>query len=215
MAASTTSSGSISGAGSQAFRCRWSPCGPQETVNTSAARTAPYARPEPGPETATSHVVAGVVSTRADEAVGAILDRLRAQPGGSLEAVFLVDGAGRLEGAVRLVDLIAAPPHTPIGALADRGYPRVRADSDQEQVAQEALRGQATSVAVVDGSGRWGKSRTGMTRSGIVDCALVSSVIVIRVGAAVEPAFGWTRPAAMYPLRRAWAERCGVSRYRS
>jgi magnesium transporter len=86
----------------------------------------------------------------ADERAGDVLARLAGGGFEALEAVYAVDGEGRLVGAVRLESLLGAAPERRVGELVDRSYPRVGTDHDQEHVAAEALRARATSVAVVD-----------------------------------------------------------------
>jgi magnesium transporter len=72
----------------------------------------------------------------------------------SVEAIYVVAEDGVFKAAARLADVLRAPPKTPIEQIADRSYPRVGPDQDQEHAAAEALAGRATSVAVVDDHGR-------------------------------------------------------------
>jgi magnesium transporter len=72
-----------------------------------------------------------------------------------MDAVYVVDVSGTFKGAVRLAELFRASEEALIDALVDRDYPRVGLHADQEHAAAAALRGRASSVAVVDGAGRF------------------------------------------------------------
>jgi magnesium transporter len=105
-------------------------------------------------ESAAQHVVTSVPTAREDDRVEAVISKLAARAFDSVEAVYVLDGAGILKGAVRLVDLFRAPKQAAIGELVDLAYPRVGLHHDQEHVVAEALEGRATSVAVVDDDAR-------------------------------------------------------------
>jgi magnesium transporter len=105
-------------------------------------------------ESAAEHIVARVPVARATDGVAAVVAGLVGREVESFEAVFVVDAHGKLEGGIRLADLLRAQPGRLIGDLVDPGYPRVGTHHDQEHVATEALARHATSVAVVDDHGR-------------------------------------------------------------
>ncbi len=105
-------------------------------------------------ESAGEHIVTRVPVARDCERIRSVVERLAAGDFASLEAVCVVDSNLRFVGAVRLPDLHRAAPEQTLGEIADRTYPRVGPDHDQEHVADEALRHRATSVAILDSHGR-------------------------------------------------------------
>jgi magnesium transporter len=106
------------------------------------------------PESAAEHVVTRIPLAKESERAGSVIQRFAGQGSDVLDAVYVIDDDHRLLGAVRLPDLFRASPDSSIAALTDRSYPYVGSHHDQEHVADEALRRRATSVAVVDESGR-------------------------------------------------------------
>jgi magnesium transporter len=106
------------------------------------------------PESAGEHIVTRVAVAQEGESVQTVIERLLEQGFDTLEAVYVVDSSHRLVGAIRLPDLHRAQRSRVIAELMDRDYPRVSSHQDQEHVAAEALRGRATSVAVVDNDDR-------------------------------------------------------------
>jgi magnesium transporter len=106
------------------------------------------------PESAGEHIVTRVPVAHEGERVQTVIERLVEQNFDSLEAVYVVDSSRRLIGAIRLPDLHRAQRQRMVAELMDRDYPCVSARHDQEQVAAEALRRRATSVAVVDDDDR-------------------------------------------------------------
>jgi magnesium transporter len=105
-------------------------------------------------ERAVHHIVTRVPVATEDEAVDEVIERLRTEPFETVEAVFVVDGERALQGAVRMQDLLGAPPQHRMRELMDRDYPRSDRHHHQEDVAAEALERRASAVAVVDDRGR-------------------------------------------------------------
>lgn len=105
-------------------------------------------------ESAAEHIVTRIPIARDDDLVDDVLARLSGVSFESVDAVYVVDAGRVLKGAVRLVDLLAAPKGAAIEKLVDSAYPRVGPHHDQEHVAAEALGRRATTVAVVDDEAR-------------------------------------------------------------
>jgi magnesium transporter len=70
------------------------------------------------------------------------------------ELLCLVGPEGRLEGIVPLARLLAAPPATPLAALALGVTPSVAPEADQERVATVAIQHGISAVPVTDAAGR-------------------------------------------------------------
>jgi len=104
-------------------------------------------------ETVGAHVVASALRARPDETAPQVLARLAAEKPSGVELVLVVDGEGRLLGAVPLARLFAAGAQT-LGQVADRDFPRVTAETDQEHAASLALHHGADALPVVDADGR-------------------------------------------------------------
>lgn len=110
---------------------------------------------EPGVrEIAASHLVERVPTAGPEDAVGEAIDRLPGTAYDAAGAVYVLDGAGRLVGVVRLPDLLIADRATPLSALMEREPAAVRLEEDQERVAHAALRHGVSAVPVVDEGGR-------------------------------------------------------------
>ena len=104
-------------------------------------------------ETVGAHLV-DCTRARGDETVGALLARLSSERPAVVELICVTDEAGRLAGALPVARLFAADPAAPLGNVMDRGFPRVRADDDQETAASLALHRRVDALPVVDGEGR-------------------------------------------------------------
>ncbi len=104
-------------------------------------------------DSAGHHLAIRVPVAQPGDPVATVIGRLGDHPLDAADAIYVVDEQGRFVGAVRLVDLLAAPPARSIDSLVDRDYPRVAARHDQEHAAAEALTRRATSVAVLDDQG--------------------------------------------------------------
>jgi len=82
------------------------------------------------------------------------LPRLRGPRRRRVADLFLVDGEGRLTGAVALHDLAVARPAERLDALARRDPPRVHALATREDVVETLGQGRLLSLPVVDLEGR-------------------------------------------------------------
>lgn len=100
-------------------------------------------------ETAGVHVATDVPTASAGDLVSAVRRRLEGRRFETLGAVAVTD-SGRLEGVVRLADLMAAPADSPIREVMDTAPVVVRAGVDQEVAAWQAVQHNDAVVAVVD-----------------------------------------------------------------
>ncbi|MEW6613346.1 MAG: magnesium transporter [Pseudomonadota bacterium] len=105
-------------------------------------------------ETAARHLVRRVPRARARDRAGAVLAGLAGGDYDAVDAVYVVDEDGRLQGLVRLRDLFVLPAERPLGEAMDARPPHVRPDEDQERVAVLAIRHRVAAVPVVDEGGR-------------------------------------------------------------
>lgn len=110
---------------------------------------------EAGPhaETALGHIVRRVPTGRIDESVGAAVSRL---PGAQFDyagALYVLDEADRLAGAISMSALLAADSTIRLGELARRDYPAIEPQTDQEQVASLAIHFGVSAVPLVDRAG--------------------------------------------------------------
>jgi magnesium transporter len=104
-------------------------------------------------ETVGAHLVAGAARARPEETAAGVLARLSAEKPASAELVLVVDARGRLEGVVPISRLFAAAGDDTMARIADRAFPRVAADSDQEHAASVALHHGVDALPVVDANG--------------------------------------------------------------
>jgi magnesium transporter len=104
-------------------------------------------------ETVGAHVVASALRARPEDTAPQVLARLAAEKPASVELVLVVDGDGRLQGAAPLAKVFAAGARA-IGEIADRDFPRVTPESDQEHAASLALHHGVDALPVVDAGGR-------------------------------------------------------------
>jgi magnesium transporter len=108
----------------------------------------------PRREIVASHLVAEVARVRAEDAAGDVLARILAEKPASAELVLVVDGGGRLQGALPISALFAASPQARVGEIMSPGFPRVGTDDDQERAASLALHHGVDALPVVDAGGR-------------------------------------------------------------
>lgn len=101
-----------------------------------------------------AHLQRSCPRARTDETARAVLERLAHERPEVPELVLVVDAAGRLEGAVPLARLAVSDPATALGELADRNWPRVTPETDQEAAASLALHRRVDTLAVEDAAGR-------------------------------------------------------------
>lgn len=107
-----------------------------------------------GGETAAHYLVAGVPRALPDEPARAVRERLREHRYDSVAIVCVTDAEDRLQGVVRIAELLALPDDTPVRHAMLAEAPAVHADEDQEKVASLALHHVLNAVPVVDYSGR-------------------------------------------------------------
>ncbi|OGA38609.1 MAG: hypothetical protein A3G28_00915 [Betaproteobacteria bacterium RIFCSPLOWO2_12_FULL_68_19] len=105
-------------------------------------------------ETVGAHVVASAPRARAEETAAQVLARLAAERSAAVELVLVLDAEGRLEGAVPIGKLFAAGERSTLGQIAERGFPRVTPQTDQEHAASLALHHRVDALPVVDLEGR-------------------------------------------------------------
>ena len=100
-------------------------------------------------ETAGSHMVCKIPRATAETTVKTVIKSLQGEHFECADTVFVIDAAGRLEGIVRINDLLANGDR-PIGEIMVSEYDGVRSDDDQEQIAVLAIRLNMIVVPVVD-----------------------------------------------------------------
>jgi magnesium transporter len=126
---------------------------------SNLSRTASASRFEapPGlyqPETAGRHLVQRIPTARADDSVATVIASLSGQSYESIDAVYVLDDQQRLQGLVRLQDLLGVSPHERIGQVMNADPPTVLPDEDQEKIALLALKHRLAAVPVVDAERR-------------------------------------------------------------
>ncbi len=104
-------------------------------------------------ETVGAHVVASALRARPEESAAQVLARLAAEKPESVELVLVVGDDGRLQGAAPLAKVFAGGMRA-LGEIADRDFPRVTPESDQEHAASLALHHGVDALPVVDAGGR-------------------------------------------------------------
>jgi magnesium transporter len=109
---------------------------------------------EPLSETAARHLVRHVPTAGPGDRVGVVIAGLRQDRFDSIDAVYVVDGTGRLLGFVPLGELVTADDELAVEVLLRPRVPMARADTDQEHVARLAREYGLPSVPVVDDEGR-------------------------------------------------------------
>lgn len=107
------------------------------------------------PESAAQHLVERVPIAGPHDSAGTVIESLRTQDFGSIENVYVVDGAGKLLAVRALADLLRLPPGEAIGQVSVPAPLVVAPDADQEHVANAALRHGLTAVPVADETGRF------------------------------------------------------------
>jgi magnesium transporter len=97
-----------------------------------------------------------LVSVQQDSTIAAAVDYLRERAGESPEeplAVFVVDDGGRLVGTVSLHRMLLSGPDELLGDVADREPITVRADLDQEEIAEIFADYDLLALPVIDADG--------------------------------------------------------------
>ncbi len=100
-------------------------------------------------ETAASHMVTHIPRATADTLVNTVIQSLRGQKFECADTVFVTDAEGRLEGIVRINDLLADGERQ-ILEILEPEHEAVRYGDDQEQIAMLAMRLNMIAVPVVD-----------------------------------------------------------------
>jgi magnesium transporter len=101
-------------------------------------------------ETAGSHLVKQVPTASLTDTVSYVLSVLPGRVYDSTDAIYIVDGLGRLLGLVPLSQVLAANVAWKMSELMIPNLPMVDPDEDQEQVAILAMKYSITSIPVVD-----------------------------------------------------------------
>lgn len=104
-------------------------------------------------ETAASHLVTGIPRATPETPVSEVIAALRGGRYDCADTVFVTDSDGKLEGIVRINDLLADGDRA-IRDIMEPEHEAVRADDDQEQIAVLAMRLNMIAVPVVDADGR-------------------------------------------------------------
>lgn len=105
--------------------------------------------PADGHETAASHLVTHIPRATTDMSVASVIEALRGQRYECADTIFVTDANGRLEGIVRINDLLA-DGHRPIVEIMEPEHEAVRPGDDQEEIAVLAMRLNMIAVPVVD-----------------------------------------------------------------
>jgi magnesium transporter len=104
-------------------------------------------------ETAGSHMVKHIPQAAADTPVNVVIRSLQGQQFECADTIFVTDAEGRLEGIVRINDLLANSER-PIGEIMEPQHEAVRSEDDQEQIAVLAMQLNMIAVPVVDNDER-------------------------------------------------------------
>jgi magnesium transporter len=105
-------------------------------------------------ETAVRHLVRRVPVASADATVGEILASLPGRIFDAVDGVYIVDREHRLQGVIRLRDLLHMPSEQPVAKAITGKPPMVHANEDQERMASLAIKHSLAAVPVVDDAGR-------------------------------------------------------------
>lgn len=103
---------------------------------------------------AAAHATARVPTATPTDAVEGVRGALPGQSFESADEVAVLDG-GELVGVVPLEVLFASPGEASIASVMDADPPAVGPESPQEEVARKAVKHTESSIAVVDGAGRF------------------------------------------------------------
>ncbi|WNJ99783.1 magnesium transporter [Thalassospiraceae bacterium LMO-JJ14] len=113
------------------------------------ASSAPEQTPPASHETAAAHMVTGFPTAHMDTPVDAVIHKLRGRKFACADTIFVTDKDGRLEGIVRINDLLS-DGSAQIGDIMEAEHDSVPEDADQEQIAMLAIRLNMIAVPVVD-----------------------------------------------------------------
>lgn len=104
-------------------------------------------------EVAASHMVSRIPRATTDTPVSEVIEALRGRKYECADTVFITDSSGRLEGIVRINDLLAGGDR-PIAEIMEPEHEAVRPEDDQEQIAVLAMQLNMIAVPVVDEDSR-------------------------------------------------------------
>jgi magnesium transporter len=104
-------------------------------------------------ETAASHLVTHIPRATSEMPVATVIESLRGQRYECADTIFVTDTEGRLEGIVRINDLLADGERR-IAEIMEPEHEAVRREDDQEEIAVLAIRLNMIAVPVVDDDGR-------------------------------------------------------------
>ena len=89
----------------------------------------------------------------AEDTAGHVRQQARADSPSDWELLCVVDRERQLLGTFSAAELLRLPDAAVLGEVVDRGRPRVRSDTDQEEMASLALRQGVAAMPVVDAAG--------------------------------------------------------------
>ncbi|TCO71990.1 magnesium transporter [Rhodovulum euryhalinum] len=104
-------------------------------------------------DTAGAHLVRAIPTARPETPVSEVITQLSGQIFDCADTVFVTDAAGRLEGIVRINDLLAHGTRT-VAEIMEPEHEAVSRGADQEDIAKLAIRLNMIVVPVVDDAGR-------------------------------------------------------------
>lgn len=104
-------------------------------------------------ETVGEHVVEAVPKAHPADTARAVRADLFGHRYEAVDAVYVVDDHGRLQGVVPLSELLVAPANRPLRQFMITNPPRVGPKHDRDQLARCAIRGRIAAVPVVDEAG--------------------------------------------------------------
>ena len=105
-------------------------------------------------ETAASRVAPQKLVAKAGDMAEQLRQQLRVAGRADWELLCVVDDGGRLLGTLSAAELLVLPDAAVLGDVVDRYQPRVRSDTDQEEMASMALRNGVAAMPVVDAAGQ-------------------------------------------------------------
>ena len=103
-----------------------------------------------GAESADRYLVEQVVTTARQDTVETVLNKLPGKTFDSLEAVYILDETGHLQGLVRLCDLFSFPSTATMGEIMTLQFPIAHAKDDREHVAGLSVRSKLAAIPIVD-----------------------------------------------------------------
>lgn len=108
----------------------------------------------PHSETAASHVKPDKVVAKAGDTVEHVRQQFREEGRSDWELLCVIDDEGCLLGTLSAAELLVLPDAAAVGDVVHRNPPRVRSDTDQEEMASMALHQSVAAMPVVDAADR-------------------------------------------------------------